>query len=95
MENGTIIHTGSNRYLVELENDHVYSCQARGKFKQDLLVAGDQVTIEILDEEKQEGCIVRIRRKKDIFEKTKNGEPNPDYLCCFYETTKARLYPIR
>ena len=95
MENGTIIHTGSNRYLVELENDHVYSCQARGKFKQDLLVAGDQVTIEILDEEKQEGCIIRIRSKKNVFEKTKDGEPNPDYLRGFDEITKARLYPIR
>lgn len=90
-----IIHTGSNRYLVELENDQIYSCQARGKFKKELLVAGDRVTIEVLEEEKKEGCIIRTRGKDDLPQKTEDGKPNANYMCRFYETAKARLCPLR
>lgn len=92
MENGIIIHTGSNRYLVELENDQIYSCQARGKFKQELLVAGDRVTIEILEEEKKEGCIVGLEERTVYLKRPKMAnltqiicvvsmkQPKPDYI---------------
>lgn len=106
MENGIIIHTGSNRYLVELENAKIYSCQARGKFKQDSLVAGDCVTIEILDEEKKEGCIVALEERKTYLKRPKMANltqlicvvsmklPKPDYVLLDKQLIFARLVGI-
>jgi len=106
LEKGIIIHTGSNRYLVELENDEIYACQARGKFKQDSLVAGDRVTIEILDETKKEGCIIGLEERKSYLKRPKMANltqiicvvsmklPKPDYILLDKQLIFAQLVGI-
>lgn len=62
MQKGIIISNISDLYHVELENDKIYICNARGKFKENDIspVAGDRVEIDIIDEQKCTGVITKI-----------------------------------
>ena len=63
MPKGIIVNIISNIYNVEnMENNKIYKCSARGKFKNEDIVpvVGDKVSFEILDEEKQEAVIETI-----------------------------------
>lgn len=62
MQKGIIISNISDLYHVELENDKIYICNARGKFKENDIspVAGDIVEIDIIDEQKGTGVITKI-----------------------------------
>ena len=62
MQKGIIISNISDLYHVELENDKIYICNARGKFKENDIspVAGDIVEIDIIDEQKCTGVITKI-----------------------------------
>ena len=62
MQKGIIISNISDLYHVELENDKIYICNARGKFKENDIrpVAGDRVEIDIIDEQKGTGVITKI-----------------------------------
>ena len=62
MQKGIVISNISNLYIVELENNKICTCSARGKFKSNDIspVAGDFVEVEIEDEEKLTGVIDRI-----------------------------------
>ncbi len=106
MKNGIIIKIGSNQYLVELENDKIYSCQARGNLKQEALLVGDSVEIEVLDEEKQEGVITKLEERKNLIKRPKMANitqivcvvsmklPKPDYALLDKQLIFAQMLGI-
>ena len=64
MLKGIVVSNISNLYNVEIEEE-VYSCNARGKFKNEEIspVAGDYVEIEVVDETKKTGVITKISER--------------------------------
>jgi len=69
MIQGTIIKGIGGFYYVKAA-DCVYSCRARGKFRKDSLtpIVGDTVQIDVTDEEKKEGYVIKILpRKNELF----------------------------
>ena len=93
MQKGIIICTSTNTYLVE-ENEKIYKCLARGKFKKEKinLLVGDKVEFTITNSEKQEGVIEQILPRKNELKRPKMSNltqiilvvsmkmPNPDLL---------------
>ncbi len=93
MQKGIIICTSTNTYLVE-ENEKIYKCLARGKFKKEKinLLVGDKVEFTITNSEKQEGVIEQILHRKNELKRPKMSNltqiilvvsmkmPNPDLL---------------
>lgn len=93
MQKGIIIYTSTNTYLVE-ENEKIYKCLARGKFKKEKinLLVGDKVEFTITNSEKQEGVIEQILPRKNELKRPKISNltqiilvvsmkmPNPDLL---------------
>lgn len=66
---GKIIKGIGGFYYVKTE-DYIYSCRARGKFRNNSLtpMVGDIVNIDVTDEEKKEGYVVNItERKNELF----------------------------
>lgn len=92
MQRGIVISNISNLYNIEAETNEVYSCNARGKFKNDEIspVAGDKVEIEVIDKEKKIGIINKIEERKNYIKRPKMANlsqiilvvsmklPNPD-----------------
>ena len=68
MQKGIVISNISNLYNVEIENNKIYSCNARGKIKNNAIspVAGDKVKIEVIDEEKHRQLIDEFISKVGI-----------------------------
>ncbi len=64
MLKGIVVSNISNLYNVEIEEE-IYSCNARGKFKNEEIspVAGDYVEIEVVDETKKTGVITKISER--------------------------------
>ena len=93
MPKGIIICTSSNIYQV-LQNDQIYKCLARGKFKKEKIspLVGDEVEFDITNLEKQEGVIEQILPRKNELKRPKMANltqlilvvsmkmPNPDLL---------------
>lgn len=73
MQKGIVISNISNLYHIELESGKIYSCTARGKFKNEDIspVAGDFVTVENIDEEKLTGVIDKIEQRKTEIKRPK------------------------
>lgn len=61
MQKGLIIKNITNTYYIKSQNK-IYECVARGKFKQEEITptVGDNVEIEIIDEEKRQAVIEKI-----------------------------------
>ena len=93
MQKGIIICTSSNIYQV-LQNDQIYKCLARGKFKKEKIspLVGDEVEFDITNLEKQEGVIEQILPRRNELKRPKMANltqlilvvsmkmPNPDLL---------------
>jgi len=75
---GIVISNISNLYNVEAENGKIYSCNARGKFKNNEIspVAGDKVEIDIIDEEKNAGVIAKIEERSNYLKRPKMANLN-------------------
>ena len=73
MLKGIVISNVSNLYNIEAETNEVYSCNARGKFKNDEIspVAGDKVEIEVIDKEKKIGIINKIEDRENYIKRPK------------------------
>ena len=73
MLKGIVISNVSNLYHIEAEDGNVYSCNARGKFKNDEIspVAGDTAIIEIIDKEKNIGVINKIQDRANYIKRPK------------------------
>ena len=73
MLKGIIISNISDLYHVEAEDNKIYTCNARGKFKNDEIspVAGDRVEFEITDKEKGLGVINEIHDRANYIKRPK------------------------
>ncbi len=67
MASGTIVKGIGGFYYVKTENDSVYECRARGKFRKDKVtpLVGDIVEISVIDEEKKKGSLDIIFQRKN------------------------------
>lgn len=110
MPKGIIISIISNIYNVEnKENNKIYKCSARGKFKNEDIVpvVGDNVSIEILDEEKQEAVIENIINRNNYIKRPKMSNltqmvfvlstkmPKPDLLLLDKQLAFAEFFGIK
>ena len=59
---GKIIKGIAGFYYVQAENELQYECKAKGIFRKDHKkpLVGDEVTIEVLDEEEKKGSITEL-----------------------------------
>lgn len=73
MLKGIVISNISNIYNVETEDGKIYSCNARGKFKNNEIspVAGDKVEIDIIAPEAYVGVINKIEERKNYIKRPK------------------------
>lgn len=72
MLQGKIISNITNTYCVEA-NNNIYNCIVRGKFKKEDIspVVGDNVEIEVIDEEKMEAVIEKIMPRSNFIKRPK------------------------
>ena len=72
MQRGIIICSSSNVYQVA-ENEKIYKCLARGKFKKERInpLVGDEVKFTITNSEKREGVIEQIFPRKNELKRPK------------------------
>ena len=73
MQKGIVISNISNLYFVETDEEKTYSCNARGVFKNNEIspVAGDNVEIDVIDEEKKTGVICKIEERANYTKRPK------------------------
>lgn len=74
MSKGIIINIISNIYNVEdIENNKIYKCSVRGKFKTEEIVpvVGDRVNYEIIDEDKKQAVIETIMNRTNYIKRPK------------------------
>ena len=66
---GIIIKGIGGFYYVKCENNQIFSCRARGKFRKDgqTPTVGDRVEIEVTDTKKCEGYVTQIATRKNCF----------------------------
>lgn len=66
---GTITKGIGGFYYVKAEDEFIYSCRARGKFRKDGItpVVGDNVEIDVTDTAKKEGYVTEIFPRKNVF----------------------------
>ena len=64
---GKIIKGIAGFYYIYAENDEVYECKAKGIFRKDKRkpLVGDNVEIEVLDEQEKEGSVTAILPRKN------------------------------
>lgn len=67
MEKGKIIKGIAGFYYVHVEDCGVYECKAKGSFRNKKIkpLVGDNVTIEIIDEQEHKGNIIEILERKN------------------------------
>ena len=108
MPKGIIICTSSNVYQV-VENEKVYKCLARGKFKKEKIspLVGDEVEFTITNSEKQEGVIEQILPRKNELKRPKMANisqlifvisaknPTPDLLMLDKQLAFAEFLKIK
>ena len=72
MSKGIITCTSSNLYQVNIKNE-TYNCLARGKLKKEKVspLVGDYVEIKVTDENKKEGVIEQIYKRKNELKRPK------------------------
>ena len=91
---GIIIENISNLYRIKAINKEIYEATARGKFKKEEItpIVGDDVEIEIIDEENKKAVIDKIKERKVYVKRPKlanitqiifvvsSKNPKPDLL---------------
>ena len=108
MLQGKIISNITNTYCVEV-NNKIYNCTVRGKFKKEDIspVVGDNVEIQIMDEEKQEAVIEQILPRNNFIKRPKLANitqlifvmsakmPKPDLLLLDKQLAFAKYLNIK
>ena len=89
---GLIISNISNIYTVKFENK-LYECNAKGKFKKDEItpVVGDNVIIDVLDENKSIGLIKKINPRNNYLKRPKISNITQIILVISYKNPKPDL----
>lgn len=93
MLRGIIISNISDLYHIETEDGVIYTCNARGKFKNAEIspVAGDLVEIEVTDEEKIAGVINKIENRVNYIKRPKMANLNQIILVVSMKLPKPDL----
>ncbi len=108
MQKGIIICSSSNVYQVA-ENEKIYKCLARGKFKKEKInpLVGDEVEFTITNSEKREGVIEQIFPRKNELKRPKMANltqlilvvsmkmPSPDLLLLDKQLAFARFMRLK
>ena len=108
MQRGIIICSSSNVYQVA-ENEKIYKCLARGKFKKEKInpLVGDEVEFTITNSEKREGVIEQIFPRKNELKRPKMANltqlilvvsmkmPSPDLLLLDKQLAFARFMRLK
>ena len=108
MQKGIVTSNISDLYKVE-NNNIIYNCNARGKFKAGDIspVAGDLVEIDITDEDKKVGVIEKILERKNYIKRPKMANlsqiilvvsmklPKPDLLLLDKQLVYAEYMNIK
>ena len=108
MLKGKIVNNISNLYYVESENGE-YECNARGKFKKDDIspVVGDNVLIDVIDEENKKAVIDTIEERRNYIKRPKLANltqlvfvlsakmPKPDLLMLDKQLAFAELMGLK
>ena len=84
---GKIIKGIAGFYYVQAENESQYECKAKGIFRKDHKkpLVGDEVTIEVLDEEEKKGSITELLpRRSELF------RPAVANICLLYTSPSPR-----
>lgn len=108
---GIIIESISNLYRIAVEkpNKQIYEATARGKFKKEEIspVVGDEVEIDIVDEEKKTAVIDKIKERKVYVKRPKlanitqivfvvsSMDPKPDLLMLDKQLAFAEFLGIK
>ena len=104
---GLIIENISNLYKIKVK-DEIYEANARGKFKQEDIspVVGDNVEIQVLNEDKKEAVIEKIMTRTTYIKRPKmsnitqiilvvsSKDPKPDLLLLDKQLTFAEFLGI-
>ena len=107
---GKIIKGIAGFYYVQAENESQYECKAKGIFRKDHKkpLVGDEVTIEVLDEEEKKGSITELLpRRSELFRPAvanidqavivfacREPEPNFNLLDRFLVLMEKRNVPV-
>ena len=107
---GKIIKGIAGFYYVQAENESQYECKAKGIFRKDHKkpLVGDEVTIEVLDEEEKKGSIIELLpRRSELFRPAvanidqavivfacREPEPNFNLLDRFLVLMEKRNVPV-
>ena len=93
MLKGIVISNISDLYHVELENGTIYTCNARGKIKNNEMspVTGDKVEIEVIDAEKCTGVINEIKARNNYIKRPKMANINQIILVVSMKLPKPDL----
>lgn len=109
-KDGIIISNASNLYIVEdIKSNEIVKCNARGKFKEQgqTLAVGDYIEYEVVNEEKKEGVIDVVRKRKTYIKRPKIAnltqiiyvismkQPKPDLLMLDKQLAFAELNNIK
>ncbi len=106
---GIITENKSNLYSIKAMNGAIYNSVARGKFKTENLipVVGDNVEFEIINEEKKEAVIEKIKERRVYIKRPKMSNitqlvlvisckhPKPDLLLLDKQLAFAEFLKIR
>lgn len=90
MRKGKIYKILSNFYYVKIDNN-MYECKAKGRFKNDGtdILVGDNVEIEIIDNDKLKGNIVKVLKRKNFT--VRPSVANLDKLIIIVSLTKPAI----
>ena len=94
---GKIIKGIAGFYYVYVENKGIYECKAKGKFRNKSIkpLVGDNVMVDIIDEEKKKGNISEILERKNQLIRPACGKcrSGNDSVC--REKTKSKFESFR
>ena len=87
---GKIIKGIAGFYYIYAENDEIYECKAKGIFRKDKQkpLVGDNVEIEVLDEQEKEGSVTAILPRKNSL--IRPAVANVDQALVIFAITKPQ-----
>ena len=90
---GKIIKGIAGFYYIYAENDEIYECKAKGIFRKDKQkpLVGDNVEIEVLDEQEKEGSVTAILPRKNSLIRPAVANVDPAFVIFAMENPKPNF----
>lgn len=94
---GKIIKGIAGFYYVYVENKGIYECKAKGKFRNKSIkpLVGDNVMVDIIDEEKKKGNISEILERKNQLIRPAVANVDQARIVFCREKTKSKFESFR